>query len=224
MGDNYKSLGEQFPFTPPADEIIPEERFTEYLQIRNDFSVYAEGYFKKFEEIGKKIGNQFESSGFFDKLSGIGSIKEIISTAVNMIPELGGEHVNLLTTHEMSLQEYAWISKASVASLSKAKENNNPEADAIWTDYQIELSEMQKKIDQQNWNQQNNDLNISYNNFLDILSKTEYKAENAALVAANKDKFIEYKHACILDYFIVQFAESELNKKLSGAQPKAQAE
>lgn len=219
LGENYKGLGTQFPFTPPEDGVIPESRYEAFLQVRGDIAIAASEYFKRFEEIGAKIGDQFENGGLFDKIRGLGSIKEIITTGINMIPELGNEHVQLLTQHEMSIQEYAWICEASIASLAKAQENNNAEADAIWTTYQNKLSEMQKNMNQQNWNQNNQNMNFDYNNFMNIVNGVDYKAENAALVIANKDAFLEHDHASIIDYFVIQFAEQELSHSTALTNP-----
>lgn len=221
---SYKNLDQQFPFTPPADGIIPEERFTAYLQVRGDMSVVATEYLSRFEEIGTQIGEQFESGSLFDKFRGIGSIKDIIMTAINMIPELGGEHVKILSQQNMSLQEYAWICTVSIASLEKAEANNNTEAQAIWTEYQSNLTELQSKINEQNWNQYNNDndVNFNYNNFISIVQRSDYKAENASLVIANKDTFLEHKHTPIIDYFVIQFADAALNKSTNAVQESVQ--
>lgn len=203
----YNALDANFTYTPPEGGVLVEGRYKEFLQIRKDITGFSEEYIKQFEEIGGRIGEQFDS-GFWGMFSGIGSIKEIIETAVKMMPEIGSEHVKLLTQHEMSMREYIWLCKHSIGALAKSQDHNNEPGTELWLQYSELFQEVAVIIQDVNVNnQQWNSRDFNLSNFQAKMLDVEFIEENATIVVNNKDLLLEPKYAPALDYFAVHFDE-----------------
>lgn len=207
LKSQYDILDVNFTFTPPENAIIVEDRYKEFLQVRKDITSFSEEYLKRFEEIGGQIGEQFDS-GFWGMFSGFSSIKEIIETAVKMIPEIGSEHAKLLTQHEMSMREYIWLCRQSMGALSKSQEHNIEAGTELWIQYSELFREVAVKIQDVNMNnQQWNSKDFNLQNFQAKLLDVAFIEENINVVVNNKDLLLESKFAPAVDFFAVHFDE-----------------
>ncbi len=205
INTQYTELNEEFPFSPPQDGLIPEERYTEFLQVRQELTAFSQEYVKQFEEISQKISQNFEG-GFMDMFAGISSIKQIIDTAVKLFPEIGGKHVELLRQREMSKREYIWICRTTLGTLSKCQENNHTEGQQVWSQYEAQFHEVEKTMQEINSNnQQWNNQDFDFSNLREAVQSVDFKAENADLIVKNKDALLEPTNAPALDFFTVNF-------------------
>ncbi|MBZ0256053.1 hypothetical protein K8I31_08330, partial [bacterium] len=47
---NYEHLDQEYPFTKPENQLMPEDRFQEFLQIRSSAIEFAKQYEQEFEK------------------------------------------------------------------------------------------------------------------------------------------------------------------------------
>lgn len=210
VSENYHEVDQQFPFTPPEENVLKEDRFKAYLTIRGNMTNFATDYVNKFEEIGKKIEKNFEAPGFFNKITGISSITEIVKHAVNMAAEIGNHHVELLEEHKMSWKEYEWLTRQFLGTMAKAENNNNEEVAKLWETYLEKFDESREKMREVNVNtgeQQFSGDDMNRENLRREIETVEYRSENAELIKQNEENLIPKDEVPIIDYLGLQLSD-----------------
>ncbi len=214
---DYQNLDEQIDFFPPENGILDKERVNTYLKIRTDVTKFAKDYLDKIEAKGNEIDSQFNSSGILSKLHGFGKIKEIVLLAVNMIAEIGDEHIQQLKESDMSWKEYQWITRIYLGTLSKAEANGYEQGAEMWETY---LKNFDKARDH------TRDMKMEFDktrirgdrmnrrNMEEELEKVDYKVENKEIVESTAEQFLSNNDAPVLDFLALKL--DEIIKELSG--------
>ncbi len=206
----YNTLDERFAFSPPDDALMNEERVNSFLQIRANLSKFMVDHKDKLKEAGEKIGEQFDSPGVMSKIQGFSSIKEIVHLAVNTGADIGHEHIELLEADQMSPNEYIWLTKSYIGTLSKAKEEDSAPCAALWKQYLESLESARNDFKDVHINLGEKSIHGSDMNS-DKLRRTiedvAFQSANAQIIERTSEALILEDSAVIADFFALHFRE-----------------
>jgi hypothetical protein len=206
----FQKLDQDYPFTPPDDGVMNEERVKAFLQIRVEAVEFATEYLQKLELTGDEIGKQFESEGIKSKLKGIGKIKDIVHLAANMAANIAQKQVQKLDEQEMSLKEYQWLTRTCLGTLAKAAENGFEEGVSMWENYLHHFDEAQIKTKDVNIDLGRTKIHGNRMNRDDLqknLRKVDFVPQNAEILKQTADTFQPDDNAAVLDFIVLHFDE-----------------
>lgn len=210
ISENYQQLDQEFPFTPPENNQLTEERVQEFLLTRSNAVAFAEQFGDKFGQMGDEIGQTFDKGGIGSAFSGAGKIGDIIKEAAMMPATIGNEHLKLLRDAQMSPDEYVWYTKTILGTLLKAKDNQYEDGQAQWIEYQTAFDAMRNNFKHMNVNtgqMQIDGSDIDINNLLIKINDVNYNQQNADLLQQHAEKFVIEGNAAMLDYLAVHLDE-----------------
>ena len=196
-----REVNQAYPFTPPDDPFTEEDRFATFLNIREQAVAAAED---KLDWLFVFI-QQKEKPNWFD-LAKIG-LKFVHFFSV--LGEIGLDLTNELDRNQMSVREYAYLTRLTMGTLYQWKNQEaNDERNAVWNRYMQPIHEINDKAERIEKENPGTKVDISplhRNRILGMMeSFPEPGEEMQNLVFAHHAKVTASTSAVFVDVFIVE--------------------
>ncbi|MBI4879035.1 MAG: hypothetical protein HY812_05155 [Planctomycetes bacterium] len=181
----------RFPFSPPADGLLSEERLQRFLTVREQSLPPIQRFIEECERLedrdARKEGVLAAVRAVFGSLRGaLQAFREVPLRLDASLREEG-----------QSLAEYLWITETVHATLIRAYEQGNADAQALVEDIDERLGERKAGFDEDA---------ASYGSLRAALATREssWNPENLALVLSHAEALVREPYAILLDAVLVR--------------------
>jgi len=208
--DKYSENNLTFPFTPPGDGILNEERTALVFAIRASTSEFARQKRDAMDQTGDAIGSNMESPGILSKIEGVKKIAAIVHQAARLGADIAEENIRLLDEHKMSMNEYRWTMKTCLGTLYQAAQNRVDDATSVWNEYLDKFDEGSKRMGDMNIDtgpDRFRSRDINRYEFIERLQDVPFVEANFTIVKNHLAQLYPDQDTGILDFLAIKMNE-----------------
>ncbi|MBN2327229.1 MAG: hypothetical protein JXR73_08735 [Candidatus Omnitrophica bacterium] len=196
-----REINQAYPFTPPENSQIQEERYASFLKIRTQLLIAAE---ERLDWLFEFMA-QTETPGALDKMKmGLRFLNFFAA-----LSEIGLELTKDLDKEKMSMNEYIYMTRLTAGALhqwGQADEEN--ERKAVWRQYMKpvdDLSERVRRIEEENPGAQIDLGPLERSKILDVMETLPTPPQEIEdLIFAHSDEIAVVKSAIFVDAYIAE--------------------
>ncbi len=208
--DKYNENNLKYPFTPPEDGILNDERTALVFAIRTSTSEFARQKRDAMDQTGDAIGSNMESPGILSKIEGVKKIAAIVHQAARLGADIAEENIRLLDEHKMSMNEYRWTVKTCLGTLYQAAQSQVDDATSVWNEYLDKFDKGSERLGNMNIDTghdrfRSRDINRS--EFIERLQDVPFVEQNYAIVKNYLSQLYPDQDTGILDFLAIKMNE-----------------